>query len=82
MFKVKNYIVPDYLRSLFPTLDALPVQFNFRNKNDVVIYPCRTALFEHSFVLSAIDLWKTLREQLRNITTMSPFKQHLLNYIS
>jgi len=37
---------------------------------------------QFSFVLSAIDLWNKLPEQLRNVTKISPFKQNLLKYMS
>jgi len=68
--KLYSFMAPDYFISLFQGSDA--IQYNI---NDCVIYTRRTSLFEHSFVPSPIDLWNKLTEHLRNISTISFFKQ-------
>jgi len=47
-FKIKNYMVPDYLSDLFPR-SAENSQYNLRQQNDILTLPRRTSLFESSF---------------------------------
>ncbi len=74
-FKIYNNMVPDYLSALFPRNEN-PV-YNLRHHNDFLTLPRRTVLFERSCVLSCINLWNSLPENLRNIPTLGLFKTEL-----
>ena len=76
LIKLYSFMAPDYFISLFQGSDA--IQYN---RNYCVIYTRRTSLFEHSFVPSPIDLWNKLTEHLRNISTISFFKQFQRSHI-
>ena len=79
MYKIKNGMVPEYLSSLFPRTMDNPVPYNLRNNDDFITYPCRTALFENSFVPSGIKAWNNLPAQIRNSPSISCFKRRLLD---
>ena len=55
MYKIKNCMVPNYLLALFPRIDANTVHNNLRNRNDFKTTARRTALYENSFISSAVD---------------------------
>jgi len=59
-FKIKNDMVPDYLNNLFPRVDIEQLRYGLRHMSDFVKLPRRTALFENSFVPSAIQQWNSL----------------------
>ena len=76
-FKIKNNMVPDYQRDLFPGSAENP-QYSLRQQNDCLTLPRRTSLFERSFVSSVIQQWNTLSPVLRNIQSIGVFKRELL----
>ena len=59
-FKIKNDMVTDYLNNLFPRVDIEQLRYGLRHMSDFVNLPRRTALFENSFVPSAIQQWNSL----------------------
>ena len=71
-------MLPNYLQVLFSRTSDISTPYNLRNNNDFVSYPRRTALFEKSFVPSAIDAWNNLPEQVRNNQSIGCFKRDLL----
>ena len=71
-------MVPNYLLALFPRTDANTVHYNLRNRNDFKTTARRTALYENSFIPSAVDCWNNLPEHLRNSPSISCFKRILL----
>ena len=73
------------LNSLSTSIDASSLILPYDHVwNELLLFfnssPISSAV--HSFVLSASDLWIKSPKQLRNTITISPFKQHLYNYIS
>ena len=78
MYEIKNCMVPNYLLALFPRTDANRVHYNLRNRNDFKTTARRTALYENSFIPSAVDCWNNLPEHLRNSPSIWCFKRILL----
>ena len=79
MHDIQSGNTPDYLSSLFPPTidDATP--YYLRNPNDLVTINRRTELFAKSFVPSAISLWNSLPDDLKQIESFSQFKTALCN---
>lgn len=77
-FKIKNNMVPDYLNALFPRPNTENRPYNLRNVNDFVAIPRRTALFEKSFVPSAIELWNNIPVALKETQSLGFFKRTIL----
>ena len=69
-------MVPDYLNNLFPRVDIEQLRYGLRHMSDFVNLPRRTALFENSFVPSAIQQW--LPWHLRQCPSLATFKRELL----
>ena len=70
MYKIKNCMVPNYLLVLSRTDD--------NTAHDFMTAARRTALYENSFIPSAVDCWNNLPEHLRNSPSISCFKHILL----
>jgi len=77
-FKIKNDMVQDYLNNLFPRVDIEQLRYGLRHMSDFVNLPRRTALFENSFVPSAIQQWNSLPCHLRQCPSLATFKRELL----
>ena len=71
-------MLSNYLLALFPRTDANTVHYNLRKGNDFKTTARRAALYENSFIPSAVDCWNNLHEHLRNSPSISCFKRILL----
>ena len=61
MYKVSNYMVPDYIIDLFPPLVQERTHYALRNSNDVTNPYCRTTIFQKSSIL----LWNALTSSFK-----------------
>ena len=71
-YKIKNYMVPDYLSDLFPRSAENP-QYSLRQQND-----CLTLPRKNIFVWKVVQQWNTLSPILRNIQSLGVLKRELL----
>ena len=78
MYKNKNCVVPNYLLALFPRFEDNTVHYNLRNRKNFMNTVRRTALYENSFIPSAVDCWNNLPEHLPNSPSISCFKRIIL----
>ena len=67
-----------YLNNLFPRVDIEQLRYGLRHMSDFVNLPRRTALFDNSFVPSAIQQWNYLPCHLRQCSSLATLKRQLL----
>jgi len=79
---IKNDMVPVYLNNLFPRVDIEQLRYGLLHLSDFVNLPRRTALFENSFVTSAIQQWTSLPCHLRQCPSLTTFKRELFRLVS
>ena len=77
MYKVSNYMVPDYITDLFPPIVQERTMYSLRNSNDVTYPYCRTSMFQKSCIPSSILLWNSLNMTLREAPSFTSFKKTL-----
>ena len=77
MYKVNNGLVPSYITDLFPPLVSEISGYPLRNNNNFSTPFTRTNISLRSCIPSAIRMWNTLDEGLKNQPTISSFKNNL-----
>ena len=75
-------MVLDYWNNIFPRVDIEQLRYGLRHLSDFVNLPRRTALFENSFVSSAIQQWNSLPCHLRQCPSLTTFKRELFRLVS
>ena len=76
-YKVKTGSTPDYLNDLFPrTVDTASL-YNLRNDGDFITVNRRTELFSKSLIPSAVSLWNSLPSDIKDVGSLSQFKNAL-----
>ncbi len=78
LWKIINGLSPEYLKKYLPGLQSSrnPIRQNlFR------VFPRSTAYYGNSFFPYSIDQWNKLDPEIRNIKTISSFKNALLKFI-
>ncbi len=75
LFKMKNNLTPNYLHTLIPT--QVQTRYPLRNADDIPHIPCRTQMYNNSFLPSAIREWNTLPAEIRNSPSLSIFKYRM-----
>ena len=77
MYKVNNGLVPSYITDLFPPLVSEISRYPLRNNNNFSTPFTRTNISIRSYIPSAIRMWNTLDEGLKNQPTISSCKNNL-----
>ena len=77
MYKVNNGLVSSYITDLFPPLVSEISGYPLRNNNNFSTPFTRTNISLRSCIPSAIRMWNTLDEGLKNQPTISSFKNNL-----
>ncbi len=72
LYKMNNNKTPQYLRDLIPQHGQ--AQYNLRNASNIPLIPCRTVLYNNSFLPSTIRQWNQLPEHVRNTSSLMSFK--------
>ena len=76
MYKVNNGLVPSYITDLFPQLVSEIWRYPLRINNSSTPFT-QTKISLRSCKPSAIRMWNTLDEGLKNQPTISSFKNNL-----
>jgi hypothetical protein len=74
-YKMHNNLTPDFLSSLIP--DQTNTRYNLRNSDNTAGIYARTSLYYNSFLPSTIRDWNNLPTEVRNLPTLSSFKNFL-----
>jgi len=74
-YKIVNNLAPPYLSSLLPSSRGNAQRYNLRNNWDLTLLPTRLESFRKSFIPSAITLWNSLAEDIRNCPSVASFKK-------
>lgn len=74
-YKIKHGIAPEYLSASIP--DQSNTRYNLRNSNDITGILARTTLYFNSFFPSTIREWNNLPLEIRNLPTLTMFKNFL-----
>lgn len=79
MFKIMNNKTPSYLRRLFTRANK---SYGLREAEGRLVIPKpRTEYLKKSLSYSGAKLWNSFPPQMRNVTTISNFKNQLENFI-
>lgn len=76
-YKMRNRISPFYLSSLVPADVGDTVNYNLRNAQNTSTIPCRTQLYQNSFLPATVQAWNLLSPAIRNSTSLNIFKTHM-----
>ena len=78
-FKMVKGFAPIYLSHLVPQLDSdIHVSnYNLRNSTNLYSIACRTSLYKDSFLPSVVDEWNLLPQNIRDLESVSCFKDCL-----
>ena len=76
-FKMMKGFAPTYLSSLVPQLNSNISNYNLRNSNNLYSIACRTNLYKNSFLPSVVDEWNSIPQDIRNLASVSSFKNYL-----
>ena len=77
MFRIRNKHVPTYLSDICLMHNVDMPNYNFRNKRDILLKPCRTEVCRRSFLYFATELWNKLNIEIRQCTSIPVFKEKL-----
>ena len=80
-FKMYNNRLPDYLNDLVPPFVSQASNYFLRNASNLQTIPCRTALYNNSFLPDTVNLWNALPESIKSITSLSEFKSTLTSRV-
>ena len=73
-YKCINSSVPEYLSSKLESCKIKKKAYNTRSKDELRPPKCRIKNTERSFIFRACKLWNTLEEQVKQLKTLSQFK--------
>ena len=75
MYNVNSGMVPSYMQDLIPPLVL-------RNNRNISVPLNRTIIPQKSCIPSAIRLWNSLDDNLKDISTLPTFKKHIFSKLS
>ena len=73
---VKGF-APIYLGDLVPQLNSDISNYNLRNSTNLYSITCRTSFYKNSFLPSVVDEWNLLPQNIRDLESVSSFKDYL-----
>ena len=76
-FKMVKGFAPIYLSNLVPQLNSDISNYNLRNSTNLYSIACRTSLYKNSFLPSVVDEWNLLPQSIRDLESVSSFKDYL-----
>ena len=76
-YNIVNKNTPNYLCTLIPPTIQRTSVYPLRNGNDIILPFCRLSSTSNSFIPSTIKLWNSLKNNIRNVDTLSKFKSEL-----
>ena len=72
---VKGF-APIYLSNLVPQLNSDISNYNLRNSTNLYSIACRTNFYKNSFLPSVVDEWNLLPQNIRDLESVSSFKDY------
>jgi hypothetical protein len=82
LYNIQNGSTPPFLLDLIPPTIQSTTIYPLRNCNDIIIPFCILSLTRDSFVPATIRNWNSLNLSVRNLDTLSKFKQAIRSSIS
>ena len=76
-YNIQNDNAPSYLCKLIPPTIQSTTFYPFRNGDDIIVPFCRLSLTNSSYIPSTIRQWNKLDPSVRNIETVSGFKNKI-----
>ena len=76
-YNLHNGLAPQYLCELIPPTIQSTTIYPLRNGNDLIVPFCRLSLTNSSFIPSTVREWNKLDLTVRNLDTLSSFKNTL-----
>ena len=70
MYNVNSGMVPSYIQDLIPPLVSEISVYPLRNNRNISVPLNRTSISQKSCIPSAIRLWNSLDDNLKNISTL------------
>ena len=75
-------MVPFYIQDLIPPLVSEISDYPLRNNRNISLPLNRTSISQKSCIPSAIRLWNSLDDNLKDISTLPTFKNHIFSNLS
>ena len=82
MYNVNSGMVPSYIQDLIIPLVSEISDYPLRNNRNISIPLNRTSFSQKSCIPSAIRLWNSLDDILKDISTLPTFKRHIFSKLS
>ena len=82
MYNVNSGMVPSYIQDLIPPLVNEISDYPLRNNRNISVPLNRTSISQKSCIPSAIRLWNSLDDNLKDISTLPTFKKHIFAKLS
>ena len=82
MYNVNSGMVPSYIQDLIPPLVNEISDYPLRNNRNISVPLNRTSISQKSCIPSAIRLWNSLDDNLKDISTLPTFKRHIFSKLS
>ena len=76
-YKMQHNISPNYLSSLVPPSVGNTTNYQLRNSTDLLTVHTNSQLYYNSFLPSAVRDWNELPEHIRNLPSITTFKNEL-----
>ncbi|CAC5380462.1 unnamed protein product [Mytilus coruscus] len=77
LYKIKNHLVPDYLRNFHPLFHHNTANYNLRRHANLIPIRSRTVAYYNSFLLATIRDLNSLSAELMSATSLASFKRLL-----
>ena len=75
LYKMKNNLVPNYLKELLPQVVGTQSRYPLRNSQNLITLKCRTQYRAKSFLPLSVKEWNKLPENLIDSTSIDSFKR-------
>ena len=82
MYNVNSGMVPSYIQDLIPPLVNEISDYPLRKNRNISVPLNRTSISQKSCIPSAIRLWNSLDDNLKDISTLPTFKKHIFSKLS
>ena len=81
MYKMVNDLTPEYLSSICPFFVGQVSNYPLRDRSNLTLPFVRTDKSKKSFLYSAVSLWNSVPQSLRDSESITEFKNYLLRDI-
>ena len=78
-YKISNGHTPSYLADQITERSEMNI--NLRRRHSIIAPPSRTERYTNSFFPYCISHWNELDDSVKNLPSISSFKEHLIKFI-